>query len=382
MWSSALVAIPLVATACGILYSLLALWSSATFRWRAVKKSNDGFTPKISLLKPLCGVDPYAYESLRSHCLQDYPAFEIIFGISDPNDAVVPIVHRLMAEFPQISMKLVVCPLSLGTNRKISSLIQMVPAAKHDFLLINDSDVSVPSDYLRRVISPLADAATGMVTCFYRAIPGESTLAHLESISIASDFVPGVLCARRLESGLHFALGSTLAFARQTLEDIGGLRPLSDYLADDYEIGNRTAQAGKRIEVADCIVDHWIPAYSWSGFIQHQLRWARTIRSSRPGGYAGLVLTFVLPWSLLTLFAARGAEWAWVLFASVLIVRYAVTLVTQVAVLRERPRFRQLWLLPIRDFIAPFIWITCYMGRRVLWRGIKFEVVNGKLRPV
>ncbi len=374
--------IPLIGTLCGIAYSLLTLWCAATYRTRSRKEPNNAFAPPVSILKPLCGLDPHAYESLRSHCLQDYRQFEIIFGTSDPNDPIVRTVRRLMTEFPAVPMKLVACPQRLGTNLKISNVIQMLPEARHDFLLINDSDIGVPKDYLRRVMAPLEDPSAGMATCLYRGIGAGSPGSQLESLGIISDFIPGVLCARHLEGGLYFAMGSTLAFPRRTLDAIGGLNPLADYLADDYEMGYRTSKAGLRIELADCIVDHYLPAYSFKAFIQHQLRWARAIRSSRPGGYAGLILTFVIPWSLLTVLAAGGAGWAWVLFTSALILRFAGAFVTALAVLGDRRISRDLWLLPIRDFSALLVWISCYAGRHVVWRGKKFDLVNGKLRSV
>ena len=171
------------------------------------------FTPPVSILKPLCGMDPHAYTSLRSHCIQDYPVFEIIFGVADPADAIIPVVKQVMAEFPAVHMKLVHCPDQLGTNLKISNLVQMLPHARHEFILINDSDIHVPGDYVRRVVAPLKNDSVGMVTCLYRGIASASLGSKLESLGISSDFVPGVLCAKRLEGELRFGLGSTLAFS-------------------------------------------------------------------------------------------------------------------------------------------------------------------------
>jgi ceramide glucosyltransferase len=382
MWVSLLQVSVVIATLCGIAYWLIALWCAFGFRSKREAGSGRLFRPPVSILKPLCGLDPHAYENLRSHCVQDYPEFEIIFGVSEANDASVPMLERLIVEFPRIPIKVVVCSQMLGTNRKISNLIQMLPEARHDFLLINDSDVSVPKDYLKRVTAPLEDRSVGLVTCLYRGIASRGAPARLESLGISSEFVPAVLCAELLGGGVHFGLGSTLMFPRRTLDIIGGLEPLADYLADDYEIGYRTSRAGLRVELADCIVDHWLPDYTWAGFVQHQLRWGRTVRCSRPGGYAGLLLTFVLPWSVLLLLLAGGASWAWFVFASALLLRYAVTAVTHSRVLYHRGSSGDWWLLPIRDFAALLMWVGCYAGRRVSWRGIKFELVNGKLRPV
>jgi ceramide glucosyltransferase len=266
-------------------------------------------------------------------------------------------------------------------NFKVSNLLQMLLAARYEYLLINDSDICVPHDYLRLVMGPLEDPSIGMVTCLYRGIAAESIGSRLESLGISSDFAPGVLCAAQLENGIHFALGATLGFHRRILDTIGGLHTIADHLADDFELGHRTSKAGFRVELADCIVDHYLPRYSIAEFIQHQLRWARTVRSSRPGGYAGLLFTFVLPWSVLALIAARGASWGWFLVAGALILRCLVALSSNFLVLRDRQVLRHIWLLPVRDFIAVLIWMVSYTGRRIIWRGERFEISEGKLRP-
>jgi len=183
-----------------------------------------------------------------------------------------------------------------------------------------------------------------------------------------------------MENGIHFGFGSTLAFSRRALEAIGGLQVLSDYLADDYELGHRIAQTGFRVELGGCIVDHHIPEYSFPAFLQHQLRWARAIRTSRPGGYAGMIFTFALPWTGLAVLLMPGTTMTWLLFALAVLLRYAVWFATEARVLTARPRFQDAWLLPIRDVIALVVWIACYTGRRIVWRGRRFELVNGKLR--
>jgi ceramide glucosyltransferase len=339
------------------------------------------FAPPVSVLKPLCGIDPQGYESLRSHCLQDYPNFEIIFGVRDPDDPVVPAVERLIREFPSVSIKLVVCPRTSGMNLKVSNLLQMLPAARYEHLLINDSDIRVEQDYLRRAIAPLEDSRVGLVTCLFKGVAGNTLGSKLEAISIAADFIPGVLCATQLKRQLDFAMGSTLAFRRSTLDAIGGLEPLSDHLADDYELGNRTFKAGLDVKLADCIPEHCLPEYSLAEFFEHQLRWVRTVRSARPRGYAGLILTFVIPWSLVGVFAAPGTALPWILFSAAVVLRFAVALVFERFILNYRSGLRDLWLLPFRDCLALVIWIWCYLGKTVIWRGKKFEVANGKLRP-
>ena len=237
------------------------------------------------------------YESFRSHCLQDYPEYEIIFGVSDPADPAIELVERLKQEFPQRAIRLVICSRNLGTNTKVSNLAQMLTQAKYENILVNDSDIRVEPDYLRRVIAPLADNEIGLVTCLYRGIASPTLGSRLESIGISTDFAAGVLTARQLEGGIRFGLGSTLAFRRRDLEAIGGFEAFVDYLADDYEIGKRIAQRGLKVKLSEVVVETFLPAYTLRQFLDHQLRWGRAVRDSRRGGYLGLVLTFGLPWA-------------------------------------------------------------------------------------
>jgi ceramide glucosyltransferase len=335
--------------------------------------------PAVSILKPLKGVDPQAWESFCSHCEQDYPQFQLIFGISDPADPVVGLVHKLQAKYPALAIELIVCDRVLGTNIKISNLVQMLPSARHEILLMNDSDIRVPKDYLREVVAPLADASVGLVTCLYRGVASPTLGSRLEALGISTDFIPGVLSARFLEKGLHFGLGSTLAFHRQDLEAAGGFEALLDYLADDYELGRRISSAGKRVELSVAIVSTFLPAYTLHQFFQHQLRWSRTIRDARRWGYSGMIFTFGLPWALLALFAAHGAAWAWVLLAMTFVARLATGFGAAVVLLNDREFLNNIFLLPLRDLIAPFTWAASFVGNRIHWRGADFNLKDGRL---
>ncbi|MGA7560564.1 MAG: bacteriohopanetetrol glucosamine biosynthesis glycosyltransferase HpnI [Terriglobales bacterium] len=339
--------------------------------------------PPVSILKPLRGVDPEIWESFCSHCEQDYPGFQVIFGVSDPADPAIEVVRKLQAKYPHRKIELIVCNRVLGTNIKVGNLAQMLPAAHYDLLLVNDSDIRVPADYLRKVIPPLADDSVGLVTCLYRgaAAPTDRpTLgSRLEALGISTDFIPGVLSARFLEKGLRFGLGSTLAFRRRDLEAIGGFEVLLDYLADDYELGRRIAATGKRIELSAATVTTFLPAYTMPEFFRHQLRWSRTIRDARRWGYAGLLFTFGLPWALATLLAAQGARWAWLLLTLTIIARLAVGFATANFVLRDF-KLPNLLLLPLRDLLAPFVWAAGFMGNRIHWRGHVFDLKDGRLR--
>jgi ceramide glucosyltransferase len=374
-------AIAVLGTLCGLGYYALCLWSSRWFFRKRRTAAETTFTPPVSILKPLCGADPHAYESLRSHCIQDYPEYEIIFGVSDPDDVAVPIVRRLMKEFPSRNIQLVVCSRSLGSNYKVSNLIQMYSNAAHNYVLVNDSDICVHSGYLRDVMHEFADRQVGMVTSLYRGIAGGTRGSRLEALGISTDFIPGVLTARQLESGIRFALGSTLAFDRKALESIGNFECVADYLGDDYELGRRISGAGYVVALTRCVVEHYLPGYSMKAYLAHQLRWGRSTRDSRPKGYAGLVLTFTVPWAMLCVVLAPAALWAWGLFSASLVLRYAVAFTVGIGVLNDRQLLRDFWLIPVRDLIAVGIWAASFTGRRIVWRGNEFTLENGKLRP-
>ena len=370
-------------TVCSTGYYLVCLYSAARFLGER-KAAGEGARPTqpalpVSILKPLRGTDPEMYESLRSHCLQDYPEYEIIFGVSDPADPAMQLVERLKREFPQRAIRVMICAQNLGSNTKVSNLAQMLPQAKYEYILVNDSDIRVQSDYLRRVIAPLADPQVGLVTCLYRGVPNRTLGSRLESLGISTDFAAGVLAARQLEGGIRFGLGSTLAFRRRDLEAIGGFEALADYLADDYEIGRRIAQRGLLVKLSEVVVETFLPAYTLRQFVDHQLRWGRAVRDSRRWGYLGLVLTFGLPWAVLALVFSHGASWTWALLAAATGLRLAIALVVGWSVLRDRQGLGLLALLPLRDLVALLIWFASLVGHTVVWRGDSFTLKNGRL---
>lgn len=364
------------ATAASLIYFCLCLWAAATFKRRKIGASAN--LAPVSILKPLKGTDPEMYESFRSQCLQDYPEYEIIFGVSEADDPAIALVERLKYEFPQRAIRLVVCREDLGTNTKVSNLIQMLREARYENLVVSDSDIRVSQDYLRRVMAPLGDPAVGLVTCLYRGIAAASLWPRLESLGISTDFAAGVLVARQIE-GVKFGLGATMAFRRRELQAIGGFEVLVDYLADDYQLGRRIASLGLRIEIPDVVVETFLPRYTLHEFFDHQLRWARTIRDSRFSGYVGMGITYGLPWAILALLLARGAAWAWGLLAIVAAMRCAVALSVGRGALQARQVTPGLFLLPLRDAIAVMVWLVSFVGHTVTWRGKRFRLQNGKL---
>lgn len=318
-------------------------------------------------------------ESFRSHCRQDYPAYEIIFGVSDHADPAIPLVGQLQAEFPHLRIRLMICEQNLGNNTKVSNLAQMLKEARYEHLIVNDSDIRVPANYLRSISMQLNDANVGLVTCLYRGMAAHTIGSRLESLGISTDFAPGVLAAWQLESGLSFGLGSTLAFRKTDLAAVGGFEAIADYLADDYELGHRISALGRKIELSHTVVETFLPPYSFSEFLGHQLRWARTIRDSRPGGYFGLLFTFGLPWATLAVIAGRGATWAWVLFSIALAGRYGMAWVAGKRVLQDPHLTRSMWLLPLRDFLGILIWCASFAGHSISWRGDSFRLDRGQL---
>lgn len=360
------------------IYYLICLWSAAAFaRGKEATISRVMSLPPVSILKPLKGSDPDIYESFRSHCLQDYPEYEIIFGVSEAADPAVAGVEQLQREFPELPIRIMVCTNILGPNVKVSNLEQMVQVARYQHLIVNDSDIKVEPDYLRRVIAPL-DEQIGMVTCLYRGVAASTFGSRLEALGI-TDFCAGVLVARQLERGLHFGLGSTLAFRRKDLERIGGFKSIVHFLADDYELGRRIAGLGLKVMLSEVVVETHLPAYDLHGFLSHQLRWARGVRDARRGGYIGLVSTFGIAWALLLLIVVGAASWSWAILGAMLLLRTAVALFLCRTVLQDEAAVEYLWLLPLRDLIAAGVWAVSFTGHTVTWRGDRFELKNGRL---
>jgi ceramide glucosyltransferase len=334
------------------------------------------------------------YSAFASHCRQEYEGeVEILFGVSSLADPALIAVRQLQEEFPDHAIRIIECPELLGANGKVSNLVQMLPHARHPYVVVNDSDIVVSPHYLSRIMSGFAPSAehkrpVGMVTAPYRGRAHgkprkEPTVgSRMEALGISTDFFPGVLTARRIEGGIHFGLGSTLAVSREALERIGGFAPLVDYLADDYELGARIAAAGFDIELSPEVVETWVPPYDAAGFLEHQLRWARSTRDSRRWGYTGLIFTFGLPWAFLNLIATGLSLESIALFVLALLVRIALALVVGVGILGDTQVLRDLLLLLPRDLIALALWAWSFAGDTVIWRGERFVLRRGKLTRI
>ncbi len=347
------------------------------------------FAPGVSILKSLKGIDPGMLDAFRSHCRQSYSGcFELIFGVSSFDDPAVAAVERLKSEFPHVDIGLIECPERLGTNGKVSTLFQLAIHARYDYLLINDSDITVTPKYLERVMSGFAPQNSqsskqrppvGMVTALYRGRAHGTLGSRLEALGIATDFMPGVLLSRMIEGGLKYGLGSTLAVRRDALDKAGGLLALVDQLADDHQMGVRICKAGYRIALSPEVVETAVPAYNWRGFINHQIRWARTVRDASPGGYLGLIFTHGIVWALLNLIASGLSPLSLWIFGLSFFLRLSQAMTVGAEVLGDHQVLPNLWLLPLRDVLHMGIWIAGYAGNTIVWRGEEFVLVRGKL---
>jgi ceramide glucosyltransferase len=331
-------------------------------------------------------------DAFTSHCRQTYAGeHELLFGVSSLDDPAAAAVNQLKQEFPAHTIKLIECPASLGTNGKVSTLIQLMTQARHSYLLINDSDITVSPRYLERVMAHFAPAPSqglksadrekevGLVTALYRGRAHATLPSRLEALGIATDFQAGVLLSRMIEGGLHYGLGSTLAVSRTALERIGGLESLVDHLADDYELGARVDKAGFGVALSAEVVETAVPAYNWRGFIDHQLRWARTVRDARPWGYAGLIFTHGLTWAMFNVVASGISPLSLWLLALSFFLRLSLAMTVGAQVLADHQVLPNLWLLPFRDLVAFMVWVFGFAGNTIVWRGQRFELKGGRL---
>jgi len=370
-----------VLTVAGMAY-FLASTIAARLYLRSRRVPLPTFTPGVTILKSLKGLDPGMLDAFRSHCRQEYAGnFELLFGVSSLNDPAVPAVERLRAEFPHVDIGLIACPERLGTNGKVSTLFQLAIHARYDYLLINDSDITVSQKYLERVMACFAqpNARIGMVTALYRGRAHGTFGSRLEALGIATDFMPGVLLSRMIEGSLKYGLGSTLAVRRDALEEAGGLIALVDHLADDHQMGVRIVKAGYSIALSPEVVETAIPAYHWRGFINHQLRWARTVRDASPRGYLGLLFTHGFAWAVLNLIASGFSPLSLWLFGMSFFLRLTQAMTVGAEVLGDHQVLPGLWLLPFRDLMQMGIWIAGFAGNTVFWRGEEFQLQNGRL---
>ena len=342
----------------------------------------DGHSLPVTIMVPLYGADFEAYENYARFCRQDYPEYQIVFGVRDSRDSSVPIVEKLIADFPDRDIALVISDNTIGQNLKVSNLQNMLARVKHEQIVIVDSDIRVGSDYLRQVLAALSDPRVGLVTCLYRAAETPDFAAKLEAVGITAEFTAGVLMAWMLE-GVKFALGSTMATTRTRLEAIGGFHAIADYLADDFMLGNLIDKDGYEVRLSHHVVETAMQPSGFMGMIWHQIRWARSTRISRTMGYLGLILTYGTALALLNVVVDRASTLSVMLLAATLVIRLTMGWMIGVHWLGDRILKMYFWLVPVRDLLSFLIWCLSWVGKRVEWRGRLFEVDrDGKMVQV
>ena len=326
----------------------------------------------LSVLKPLTGSAPGLDENLRSHALQDYPQFELLFGVTDASDPGAEAVRRLAVEFPQLPIELVECGYSPEGNPKVFVLEKLAEKASHDLLLVNDSDIRVGSGYFRQLAADLSQDGVGLVSCLYRARSGGTFASLIEGLWITTEYQGQVLLGRSLQ-GMQFALGATMLLRRKDLARIGGFQRIRPFLADDYVLGNLISGSGQGVALSGTAVETLLPADSWKAVWRHLLRWSRTIRVMRPGGHVGLIVTHGTVWSLAALTAGSHIPSLAMLAACCLTLRFVAAWLVADCV-DSRQAKRSLWLLPLADVLAFLVWLSSFFGSRVDWRGKQFRL--------
>ena len=369
--------LPIVAALIALGYQIFALAGAIIYFAKSafqLSKPTGSYTPPVSILKPVRGLDEALHDALASHIAQDYPDYEILIGVRDMEDPAVPIIRQLIETHPGRPIRLIHCPTD-APNAKVGVLIDLAREARHGVLLINDSDISVRPEYLRRVVAPLAEPANGIVTCLYHAT-ANSVAGNWEALGIATDFIPSTLVAPMV--GINeFGLGSTLCFRKEDLEAIGGFDALKEYIADDYQLAKRITQLGRNTVLSEVVVETTLSAPAWRDVWRHQVRWARTIRVSRGDVYPGLPVTHAGVWAILCM-----ATGNWPLGLTLWLARATMGATAGFMVLRHWPALLAAPLIPLWDLWAFVVWVMGLAGRTVHWRNREMTLQrDGRISP-
>ena len=363
-----------------LLYYLAVLFSA----WRYFRRPFDrdsSFAPPVSILKPVRGLDREAYENFASFCHLDYPEYEILFGVGDASDPAIPVIQKLIRDYPSRDIRLLVGSPCKGWNSKVRKLCRLSHEARYPILVISDSDIRVRPDYLRAVVGPFRNPRVGAVTCMYHMQPEPKLGSEIEAIGLTSDFLAGVVVARQME-GVRFALGATTAVSSEALKQIGGFEAIADCFSDDFELGRRIVDKGHVVELIPYTVATLSPSQGALDAVRHQLRWAVGVWNSRPWGQLGRLVTQALPWVLAATAVQHTWEGAAGFLGAYLALRLAVAWTVGVWGLKDPLLRRKLWLVPAWDALAFFILAVSFSKRRIQWRGSEFYVRKGRLSPV
>lgn len=358
-------------------YLILVVIASARFRRERTRTSAmPSAFPPVTLLKPVCGMEPGLEEHLTSFFEQQYPSYEIIFGARRDDDPALDVVRRIVERYPSVPVTIVTSGEPWRPNAKVCSLVKMYERASHDYLIISDSDVKVEPNYIAEVVQPMLDSRNGMVTCLYRGLPTGGVWSKLEALGMSVEMTAGAIVANLLE-GMKFALGPTMAIRRDALDAIGGFEPLADYCSDDYVLGYKVAKSGRQVVMSQHVIDHVVINRAFGCSMQHQIRWMKSTRCSRRAGHAGTALTFAMPFGVMGLVGA-GAMHQWALgaglFAAAYLNRVVLSLVAGWGVVGDRRALSSAWLYPLRDLMGFFFWCASYTGRTIVWRGDRYRL--------
>jgi ceramide glucosyltransferase len=377
--SSALEFVVLFAAAIPFVFYILAIYSSGHYFWRFLSQAreNPNFTPPVSNLKPVRGLDPDAYENFASFCRQDYPEYEILFCVTDQTDPSVAVIQKLMRDFPERKIRLLYSAGHTAINDKVAKLRLMEREAQYEYLVINDSDVRVDSDYLRRVVEPLRDPKVGGVTCFYVSSREGSFVEKLQTIGMISDFYPGVLVAWQLD-GVHFALGPTMASTKQRVRGFGGFQVLENRPADDLLFGRLIAEQGVEVRLLPCAVET-VPDFQGVGeLLAKRARWMTVMRAMRPWGHFGLLFTWGLPWTTLAVLVHPTLVVAAAYWGSYLVFRVTMTWLIGIYGLKQAGLWAKMPLIPLWDAMAFLIWLVSFTRTSIRWRNVDYQLRNGQ----
>jgi ceramide glucosyltransferase len=363
-----------------LIYYLLAVYCAVRFFSQKIEPNAD-FLPPVSILKPVRGLDEGAYENFASFCRQDYPELEMLFCVGTGDDPNVPVIEKLAKDFPNRTVRVLVGSNQQATNDKVSKLTRLASEARHEVLVLSDSDIRVEPDYLRTVVSPLGDPKVGAVTCLYLQTDEKSFANNLQSIGQVSDFYASLSVARLLD-GVKFALGSTIVISKKVLAQCGLFAAIENKPADDMLVGRLVAEKGYRVELLPYAVRAVADFESLRGFLAKRMRWAIVQKNMRPWGHLGLLLTLGLPWSILAMALHPTAAIAAAYFGSYVFLRALMTATIAVWGLRQPSMVKKFWLIPIWDALAAVILLASFTRNRVRWRDRLYTIQNGTLTPV
>jgi ceramide glucosyltransferase len=382
MWFHAIRVIAYALALGSFAYFGVALYAAWRFfeRGTPVGAVSDNSAPPLSVLKPIYGLDRETYENYASFCTQDYSDYEILFCVSDDRDPAIDVIEKVIHDFPARSIRLLIGSEPLGVSDKVNKLSRMAREAKHDLLVVTDSDVRVEPGFLRAVAAPFNNPNIGGVTCLYRGLTDGSLAANLEAMGNSTDFAAGVLVAW-LFAPVNFMLGAVMATTKEHLAAFGGFAALADYFCDDYELGNRIASQGHRVELISFPVSIVYPHQTLGEAFLHQLRWNLSIRFSRPAGHLGLLFTQSLPLALLAALFAPSRGVAAAFLGTYVVLRFALAWFVGIDGMRDDLVGRNLWMLPLRDAFAFLVWVASFFPQTIMWRGKRFRVRHKRLIP-